>query len=980
MSERDETTNQDTPNSRQEGGSHGSESEAPQNTPPDFTAMSDEEFARHMARQRGARPPSEEASEPAEISEAKEDADFDRWIRQIQRQERREQREEAARESSRQEGEELRGGRESGHTVERSGTTPEPPPMDGDITRTETPPDYSEDLQRQITRHIRRVEEELPIPADGTVEHIRPFPVSVFSAEPPPNATAADHAQKEYEQIESELSAIEAEREASNLPYFIWDAKYPGKAARRWELIKKKDVLGPGRTWRISQFESDRAQLEATIQTLEDRRRESHLPDWFWDWKEGNPILFYGELLGNKEVIVELYEKTKAEEGLEVAEAKVNAFLYEQSVGVYIEGAKKLMEMGVGQGFSQFLSLVGRFIAGFFGAFFKWLASTRIISAISNGLSRVGNVVSTAVGKVGNAIANTKVGKIVSRIYNWIRGALGYNTQTIHDYVAKQAQREATRAAQSAPGAGATATTPATQRTIASRPITPKIEDLGAENTLPGATRGPSLNSKGPVLQLQSRGCGLATVQAMVRDALRKYVKDAELIRLGWKPGWYTAGGITREGVRVLGTRPEGLKAFVEHFGAKAELVRDAKLIGLAQHLAKGKQVAVVINCAKAGQAPMYHWVRLEGFLIDKQGRVFVSYGDPWNGNSWRVLGDVFETRMQGPWQAVVAEWPKRLNPVAAALPAAPGTVGAAPFVVGGAIGAITLGTFLFFPSAQGGDGNQVAVGEGRPTVQEQGPVAMDAPAQQAPPPCTVGLTFESYEAIAGQAFPYQGVFIVQSFDPQGMLLPGVTVTLEAIKENADDTTLTTNTGESGSFRLGVRAPAGTHEQKITSARWGDYECAIQDDAKSYIWNIPAPAPPLAVPHPVPAAAPKLVKAGQTLGVKHRVGDSDLLNFWYVQHVDGAPATGATVEVNVQGSGVLQNKGSGVTDARGLTLIPILINQYGPKTVTLNKIIGPDGSVFEQDPGSLLTLTYNVGPANVDPIMPAYCGGCTPIM
>jgi len=74
------------------------------------------------------------------------------------------------------------------------------------------------------------------------------------------------------------------------------------------------------------------------------------------------------------------------------------------------------------------------------------------------------------------------------------------------------------------------------------------------------------------------------------------------------------------------------------------------------------------------------------------------------------------------------------------------------------------------------------------------------------------------------------------------------------------------------------------------------------------------------------------------------------------------PLAGATVTVSVQGPGVLDNKVSGVTDASGQVTLRAGINKFGAYNMTIDSVVGADGTVYGFDQNSVLSRTYEVGP------------------
>ena len=77
---------------------------------------------------------------------------------------------------------------------------------------------------------------------------------------------------------------------------------------------------------------------------------------------------------------------------------------------------------------------------------------------------------------------------------------------------------------------------------------------------------------------------------------------------------------------------------------------------------------------------------------------------------------------------------------------------------------------------------------------------------------------------------------------------------------------------------------------------------------------------------------------------------------------DEEPLAGATVTVTVNGPGVLDNKVSGVTDASGQVTLRAGINKFGAYNMTIDTVVGADGTVYGFDQNSVLSLTYEVGP------------------
>jgi len=74
------------------------------------------------------------------------------------------------------------------------------------------------------------------------------------------------------------------------------------------------------------------------------------------------------------------------------------------------------------------------------------------------------------------------------------------------------------------------------------------------------------------------------------------------------------------------------------------------------------------------------------------------------------------------------------------------------------------------------------------------------------------------------------------------------------------------------------------------------------------------------------------------------------------------PLAGATVNVSVQGPGVLDDKVSGVTDASGQVSLRAGINKFGVYNMTIDSVVGADGTAYGFDQNSILSLTYEVGP------------------
>ena len=78
---------------------------------------------------------------------------------------------------------------------------------------------------------------------------------------------------------------------------------------------------------------------------------------------------------------------------------------------------------------------------------------------------------------------------------------------------------------------------------------------------------------------------------------------------------------------------------------------------------------------------------------------------------------------------------------------------------------------------------------------------------------------------------------------------------------------------------------------------------------------------------------------------------------WPVSLLD----SGMTVGASVEGPGVLESSVSAVTDSNAMALLEFPINAYGPYTITIESVAGPDGSSFEMVPDSLSVMTYDVG-------------------
>jgi len=73
------------------------------------------------------------------------------------------------------------------------------------------------------------------------------------------------------------------------------------------------------------------------------------------------------------------------------------------------------------------------------------------------------------------------------------------------------------------------------------------------------------------------------------------------------------------------------------------------------------------------------------------------------------------------------------------------------------------------------------------------------------------------------------------------------------------------------------------------------------------------------------------------------------------------PLAGATVAASVQGPGVLDSQASGVTDANGQVTLRAGINKFGAYNITIDSVVGADGTVYGFDQNSVLSLTYEVG-------------------
>jgi hypothetical protein len=78
---------------------------------------------------------------------------------------------------------------------------------------------------------------------------------------------------------------------------------------------------------------------------------------------------------------------------------------------------------------------------------------------------------------------------------------------------------------------------------------------------------------------------------------------------------------------------------------------------------------------------------------------------------------------------------------------------------------------------------------------------------------------------------------------------------------------------------------------------------------------------------------------------------------------DEEPLAGATVTASIQGPGVLgDDELSGVTDANGQVTLNSGINKFGAYNITVKRVVGADGTEYEFDQDSILSLTYEVGP------------------
>jgi hypothetical protein len=161
--------------------------------------------------------------------------------------------------------------------------------------------------------------------------------------------------------------------------------------------------------------------------------------------------------------------------------------------------------------------------------------------------------------------------------------------------------------------------------------------------TLPGAKTITDRLRKavGFLLQEFDDTCGVVVGETMARDGGASHLTERQGMIKAYQDATksYRAG----RGMNVLGMRD-----YLKSRGARAAAyVNGVTLTKIEAELARGGQVAVLINTAPAGEKPSCHWVRV--FKIERGTNSVASsviYGDPWTGTQCKAGACVFRSSM----------------------------------------------------------------------------------------------------------------------------------------------------------------------------------------------------------------------------------------------------------------------------------------------------------------------------------------------
>ena len=163
------------------------------------------------------------------------------------------------------------------------------------------------------------------------------------------------------------------------------------------------------------------------------------------------------------------------------------------------------------------------------------------------------------------------------------------------------------------------------------------------EFTLPGAKT--VLDSLGKarafLMQMFDDTCGVVVGESMARDGGADHLTEAQAMTKAYRDGRkaYRAGA----GMNVF-----GMERYLKSRGAQTiGYARGVTIAHIEAELARGGQVAVMINTASPGKKPFCHWVRV--IKIERGSNGWpdsVIYGDPWTGTQCRTAACVFRSSM----------------------------------------------------------------------------------------------------------------------------------------------------------------------------------------------------------------------------------------------------------------------------------------------------------------------------------------------
>jgi hypothetical protein len=161
--------------------------------------------------------------------------------------------------------------------------------------------------------------------------------------------------------------------------------------------------------------------------------------------------------------------------------------------------------------------------------------------------------------------------------------------------------------------------------------------------TLPGAKTVTDRSGKdvGFLLQKFDDTCGVVVGETMARDAGAQLLSEEQ----GMIKAYQDAKKAYRAGA---GMTVVGMRDYLKSRGAQAAaFLNGVTLTRIEDELARGGQVAVLINTQPPGEKPSCHWVRV--FKIERGSNgvpTNVIYGDPWTGTKCQAGACVFRSSM----------------------------------------------------------------------------------------------------------------------------------------------------------------------------------------------------------------------------------------------------------------------------------------------------------------------------------------------